>query len=77
MESLDTIVKKHWMKGTKICTYPKYVEGDLKKVVVAIAAGLSHSVAVTDEGHLYTWGSNEYGQLRSHFKERTKQVRGC
>ena len=48
----------------KICTYPKYVEGDLKKkVVVAVAAGLSHSVAVTDEGHLYTWGSNEYGQL--------------
>ena len=36
-----------------ICTYPKFVEGELKKkVVVEIAAGLSHSVAVTEEGHL-------------------------
>ena len=66
----------------KICTYPKFVEGDLKKkVVVAIAAGLSHSVAVTEEGHLYTWGSNENGQLGhyhpnnvKHKKKKTKNL---
>ena len=57
----------------KICTYPKFVEGDLKKkVVVAIAAGLSHSVAVTEEGHLYTWGSNENGQLGHYHPNNVK-----
>jgi alpha-tubulin suppressor-like RCC1 family protein len=28
-----------------------------------IAAGGNHSLAMTDEGHLYTWGNNENGQL--------------
>ena len=50
----------------------KYVEGDLKKVVVAIAAGHPFCI-VTDEGYLYTWGSNEYGQL-GHTSRSTKQI---
>lgn len=31
--------------------------------IVAIAAGESHSAMVTADGGLWTWGSNEYGQL--------------
>eukprot|EP00798_Chlamydomonas_sp_ICE-L_P023304 gene23304-30541_t len=31
--------------------------------VVQLAAGLSHSVALTTNGHMFTWGSNSYGQL--------------
>ncbi|OKL50798.1 protein kinase domain-containing protein [Buchananella hordeovulneris] len=31
--------------------------------VTAIAAGDSHSMALTSDGHLYTWGRNHYGQL--------------
>ena len=31
--------------------------------VVAVAAGLYHSAALTASGHLYTWGSNSKGQL--------------
>ena len=28
-----------------------------------IACGHSHTLAVTDDGKLYTWGYNSYGQL--------------
>lgn len=31
--------------------------------VVSIAAGLSHSVATTEEGDVWTWGHNANGQL--------------
>ncbi len=31
--------------------------------VVNISAGGRHSAAVTREGHLYTWGCNQFGQL--------------
>ncbi len=33
------------------------------KTVVAIAAGLSFSLALADTGELFAWGDNEYGQL--------------
>ncbi|XP_032917712.1 secretion-regulating guanine nucleotide exchange factor isoform X3 [Catharus ustulatus] len=33
--------------------------------VKAVAAGSYHSVSLTDEGHLYVWGSNKHGQLVS------------
>lgn len=31
--------------------------------VVALAAGHQHSIALSDDGRVWTWGSNEYGQL--------------
>ncbi|KFQ42268.1 Secretion-regulating guanine nucleotide exchange factor, partial [Nestor notabilis] len=33
--------------------------------VKAVAAGSHDSVSLTDEGHLYVWGSNKHGQLVS------------
>lgn len=33
------------------------------KKVVAVALGLNHSMAVSEEGELFSWGSNGYGQL--------------
>lgn len=40
------------------------VDGALtEKQVVRVAAGLSHSVAVTSDDELYVWGSNDRGQL--------------
>lgn len=33
------------------------------KKVIAIAAGIHHNLALTDDGQVYSWGSNEYGQL--------------
>ena len=48
----------------RVCLTPRQVDGELRKQKVAtIAAGLSHSVAITAEGALYAWGSNEHGQL--------------
>ena len=29
--------------------------------IIQISAGKRHSAALTKEGKLYTWGSNEYG----------------
>lgn len=34
-----------------------------KKKVVAIALGLNHSLALTSEGEISSWGSNAFGQL--------------
>lgn len=31
--------------------------------IIQIALGLEHSMALTNLGNVYTWGSNEYGQL--------------
>ena len=36
---------------------------NLEEKIVAISGGKRHSAALTGEGKLYTWGSNEYGQL--------------
>ena len=33
------------------------------KKINAIAAGSEHSMALADDGTVYTWGNNTYGQL--------------
>ena len=35
----------------------------LKQTVVAVAAANKHTAVVTDSGAVYTWGSNDQGQL--------------
>lgn len=32
-------------------------------VIVKVVCGYAHTLALTDEGHLYAWGANSYGQL--------------
>ncbi|ETK71360.1 hypothetical protein L915_21386 [Phytophthora nicotianae] len=49
---LGTGVNKSWL--------PKEVK--LARPAVSVAAGSHHSVAVTDDGKVYTWGHSEYGQ---------------
>ncbi|RLN20098.1 hypothetical protein BBJ28_00016933 [Nothophytophthora sp. Chile5] len=46
--------------GTSISWLPKEVK--LARPAVSIAAGSHHSVAVTDDGKVYSWGHSEYGQ---------------
>jgi alpha-tubulin suppressor-like RCC1 family protein len=37
--------------------------GLTSKTVKLLASGVSHSLAVTDDNQIYTWGLNDYGQL--------------
>ena len=55
---------------------PKKVENMKKFVVVAIAAGDSHSVCFTENGEIYTWGCNKEGQLGIPPLERGAGVGG-
>ena len=32
-------------------------------VVTSVVCGYAHTLAVTDEGALFAWGANSYGQL--------------
>lgn len=32
-------------------------------MVIQIACGYAHTLALTDEGLIYAWGANSYGQL--------------
>lgn len=42
---------------------PQRVLGELKeKRIVMVAAGSHHSLALSDEGTVYGWGMDEYGQ---------------
>ena len=41
---------------------PTLVKELKEKVVVQVSAGKEHSVCLTADGDIYTWGSNEEGQ---------------
>lgn len=43
--------------------YPRKVQGLLGKVVMDVAAAKHHTLAVTDAGEVYSWGSNRDGKL--------------
>ena len=47
----------------KLVLTPSLVETPLDKTFVSIAAGSRHSVALADDGAVYGWGWNGYGQL--------------
>ena len=42
---------------------PRILKSFLKTVVISVASGSSHSLALSQEGHLFTFGDNTYGQL--------------
>lgn len=46
--------------GINISWLPMRVE--IAEPVVSVAAGSHHSVAVSSDGHVYSWGHSEYGQ---------------
>ncbi|KAK3242768.1 hypothetical protein CYMTET_47552 [Cymbomonas tetramitiformis] len=55
---------------------PQIVKGMAGMNITMLIAGGYHTIAVTDEGDLYTWGGNQYGQLghgnRQVYKEPQK-----
>ena len=42
---------------------PKLVESLAQRVTIDIAAGSGHSLAVTNNKELYSWGSGKFGEL--------------
>lgn len=54
-------------------TYQCIQAGGLaKRRICSVALGQDHSVAVTSEGEVFTWGSNRFGQLGYALPETTK-----
>ena len=49
------------------CPLPTRVLGPLqRRQVVSVAAAENHSLCVTSQGDVYSWGSNRFGQLGDH-----------
>jgi len=64
--------------ATEVSTYnvpvPVFTSGVLNgKTVIQIAAGNGHSIALTTEGNVYTWGWGGYGQLGNEDSTRANQ----
>ena len=56
--------------GDEIATIPKPVKGLPKDIKIKMCAlGQHHSAMLTEDGHVYTWGRGEYGQLGHGKKE--------
>ena len=59
----DNSVGQLGYKDPKLISWPLYVE-NLKGVDIAsVACGRHHTLALTSDGQLYSWGSNKFGQL--------------
>jgi len=44
-------------------THIYFADDDDYQMISSIAAGSSHSIAVTADGEVYTWGSGSFGRL--------------
>ena len=42
---------------------PRLVEALSKRRCILVASGANHTLAVTDNGSLWSWGDNRFGQL--------------
>eukprot|EP00029_Vermamoeba_vermiformis_P013152 TRINITY_DN8072_c0_g1_i1.p1 TRINITY_DN8072_c0_g1~~TRINITY_DN8072_c0_g1_i1.p1 ORF type:complete len:340 (+),score=28.89 TRINITY_DN8072_c0_g1_i1:48-1067(+) len=51
-------------QGNRLPSFkPKLVEALVTKRIIAIATGFDHTLALSEDGDVYSWGSNSYGQL--------------
>jgi alpha-tubulin suppressor-like RCC1 family protein len=50
---------------------PVKINGFDEEKVKMISCGLHHSLALTENGHVYSWGANVFGQLGVHSKNHT------
>lgn len=48
---------------SSLMTTPRLVDTMPRGGMYMVAAGYAHAVAVTESGHIFTWGNNAYGQL--------------
>ncbi|GAM28779.1 hypothetical protein SAMD00019534_119550 [Acytostelium subglobosum LB1] len=52
----ETIARPHKIKVPS-------AKGNTKRIFTQVATGMSHAVAVTEEGEVFGWGSSQHGQL--------------
>jgi alpha-tubulin suppressor-like RCC1 family protein len=62
-------------EGKSYQPYPTRVEALSNKKIVAISCGETHTLALTDNGHLYSFGSNICGQLGQYVSEYERKRR--
>lgn len=55
--------------------YPTRVQALNNKKIVAISCGETHTMALTDSGHLYSFGANGCGQLGQYQNEYDRKRR--
>ncbi|KMQ89163.1 rcc1 and btb domain-containing protein 1, partial [Lasius niger] len=51
------------VKPEKYYVYPREITAVSDKTIVKVACGSGHTLALTDEGKIYSWGNNDDGQL--------------
>ncbi|XP_033611768.1 uncharacterized protein LOC111875606 isoform X4 [Cryptotermes secundus] len=51
------------------CPYPRMVEHLSRERIIAVSAGQYHSIALADDGRVFTWGWGVHGQLGHHSVE--------
>lgn len=56
-----------------VVTTPRDISAFSERVV-DVAAGNAHSLALTEDGHVYAWGSNQFGQLGDGTLESNRYV---
>ena len=56
--------------------YPTRVQTLTDKKIVAISCGETHTLALTDGGHLYSFGANGCGQLGQFINEMERKRKG-
>lgn len=49
-------------------TKPSLIETLSSHKILSVACGIKHTIAITEEGKLFSWGWNEYGQLGSGYE---------
>lgn len=65
MNTIIMFILSHTGLDTVMCMerVPRMVKALGTNVIVQIACGAEHSIALTHDGDLYAWGSNREGQL--------------
>jgi alpha-tubulin suppressor-like RCC1 family protein/HPt (histidine-containing phosphotransfer) domain-containing protein len=68
----DNSVGQLGYKDPPMTSWPLYVEGLSQANVASVVCGRHHTLALTREGQLYSWGSNKSGQLGRTLGEKKR-----
>ncbi|KAL9851152.1 putative E3 ubiquitin-protein ligase HERC4 isoform 1-T1 [Geothlypis trichas] len=61
--SRDGRLSEHWAKASGNCPNTRLVKELGNRIIVQIACGDQHAMALSRGGELFTWGQNTHGQL--------------